>query len=119
MPTSDDTHGSQVHPIAKHPTQDTQVYMVSNRNHTPTQDHTGNPQAQGTVSAGERSDTAPSPSTQLSVLPCTDPERSEGDWNGRGGLGFTHACDSVHSVSVASRVSYSYLPPCVHKTYGT
>jgi hypothetical protein len=59
--------------------------MPGNRNHTPTQDHTALTQVQGKVSAGERSDTALSPPTQLSVLPFTDPERSEGDWNGRGG----------------------------------
>lgn len=65
--------------------------MPGNWNHTPTQDHTGLTQVQGKVSAGERSDPALSPPTQLSVLPFTDTERSEGDWDGEGGclIGYT------------------------------
>lgn len=94
--------------------------MPGNWNHTPTQDHTALTQVQGTVSAGERSDPALNPPTQLSVLPFTDPERSEGDWDGEGGAYRLHrVCGSPQQVSVANLVSRSYLPLFGHRQYGT
>lgn len=84
--------------------------MPGNWNHTPTQDHTAHTQVQGKVSAGERSDTALSPPTQLIVLPFTDPERSEGDWNGEGGALSATQGVWFPSTGERSEPGISFLP---------
>ena len=84
--------------------------MPGNWNHTPTQDHTALTQVQGTVSAGERSDPALNPPTQLSVLPFTDPERSEGDWDGEGGALSATQGVWFPSTGERSEPGISFLP---------